>query len=105
MRLRLERGRGLRLADRAEPFFELQDDTLGRLLADPGDGLKAGRVLERDRTTALVRGGARDDRPGDLGADPLDGEQQLEALAHGGLGKAEAVQRSLTPAGIGYERS
>src|SRR5437764_16991 len=70
----------------------LEHDPLGGLLADSRDRLEARRVLERDRAAQLVRRGARDDRQRDLRADPLDGEQQLEELALGSLGKAEQLQ-------------
>src|SRR2546421_2284398 len=92
MRLRRERRGRLRFPDRAEPLLQLEHDPLGSLFSDPRDRLEARRVLERDRAAQLVRRGARDDRQRDFRADPLDGEQQLEELALGSLGRAEQLQ-------------
>jgi hypothetical protein len=46
---------GRSAAHGADPFLQLEHDALGGLLADPGDRLEAGRVLERDRAPQLGR--------------------------------------------------
>ena len=69
------RGRGRVVAGERDLLLQLEHDALGRLLADPGDRLEAGVILERDRAPELGGGRAGDDGERDLGADPADREQ------------------------------
>ena len=77
---------------RADLLAQLDDDPLGRALADPGDGLEARACRRRRRAPSSSRGGAAGEHgERHLRADALDAEQQQEevALLLGG----EAVER------------
>ena len=93
-----------RLVHRAELLLQLQHDALRGLLADPGDRLEAGRVVERDRAPQVARRRARDDRERDLRPDARDREQVLEQLALGGLAEAVELERVLAHVQVGVER-
>ena len=85
-------------------LLQLEHDPLGRLLADPGDRLEAGVVLERDRAAQLRRGRAGDDGERDLGADPADREQLHEELALRRVDEAVELQRVLAHVQEGLDR-
>ena len=65
----------------AELLLQLEHDPLGRLLADAGDRLEAGRVAAHDRAAQVGDGRAGDDRERDLRPDAADGEELHEELA------------------------
>src|SRR5919198_1082942 len=61
--------------------LELEDDSLGRLLADARNDLEARRIVERDGSAELVGRPARDHGERDLRPDPGDAEQTHEEVA------------------------
>jgi hypothetical protein len=73
----------------ASPSFSFSSSTiaLGRLLADAGNRLEAGGVLEHDRSAKLGRRRAGHDRERDLRPDAVDRQQLNEQLALAGFAK------------------
>jgi hypothetical protein len=71
---RLHRGH----ACRRHLFLQLEDDPLGELLADARDRHKDGLVAGHDRELKISCRARADDGKGDLGADAVHGEQQVE---------------------------
>ena len=65
----------------ARLLAQLDDDPLGRALADPRHGLEARRVAGRERRQQLARRAAAEHCLGDLRADALDADQQQEQVA------------------------
>src|SRR6202050_2202223 len=70
-----------RLAIDADLLAQLDDDPLGRALADDGHRLKTRRVASGERAEQLLNRPSGEHRKGDLGADSLNREQHQEQLA------------------------
>src|SRR5581483_12185257 len=87
----------------ADLLLQLEHDALRRLLADPGDRLEPGRVLEHDRALQLAGARAGDDRERDLRADPGHREQLLEQLSLGRVGEAVQLERVLADMRVDLE--
>ena len=92
---------GYRLRDRA---LELEDDALGRLLADSGDRLEARRVVQGDRPLELFRRRARDDGERHLRPDAADAEELHEERALGRVREAVELQRVLADVQVRLDR-
>ena len=82
---------------------QLDDDPLGRPLADPGDGLEALRVAGGDRPQQLARRAAGEGRDRDLGPDPADRDQLAEEVALLLGGEAEEGQRVVAGDQLGVQ--
>src|SRR5262249_1363650 len=89
---------------RSDLLLQLEDDALRGLLADPGNRLEPGRVLEGNRAPQVGGTRPRDDRERDLRADPADGEKGLDQLALCGVGEAVQLEGVLADVRVDLER-
>ena len=89
---------------RADLLAQLDDDPLGRPLADPRDGLEARRVARRQRRQQLARAAAGEHGERDLGPDRLHAEQHQEQLAFLLGGESVQGERVVADDQVGVQR-
>src|SRR5262249_33515053 len=82
---------------------QLDDDPLGRALADPRHRLEARSVAGRERREQLARRTAAQHGLGDLRADALHADQQQEQVALLLGGKAVELERVVTDDQVAVE--
>ena len=84
-----------------EFVFELEDDSLGGLLADSGDAGEGGVVAGANGSDEAAGVDAAQDGDGEFGADAGDGEEFFEEAFFLNLGEAE--ERELVFADVGVD--